>query len=124
MGQTKRTYMNLTEQLKRDGHLLARPAPKPKKRYRLKPIGAKRSKALNFYRILRKGHLEKYPVCEAGKVLLPHFKGCTQKSTEIHHAKRRGPHLNDTRYFVAICRPCHCFVETHANLARTLGLLQ
>lgn len=118
--------MNLTEQLNRDGNLLKREPrpPKSKKRKRLNPVSKKRGEALKFYAVVRGGFLAKHPVCEAGPRWGHIFKGCTKRATQIHHKKRRGPHLCDTRYFLAICAPCHRFLESHANLSRTLGLLQ
>lgn len=116
-------HMNLAEQLKREGNLLRKPVRPPKQKKSLRRVGAKRAQALRFYSILRSGYLAKHPLCEAGSVLRPHFTGCTKKATQIHHKKRRGPHLNDTRYFLAVCASCHRYCHDHPKIARELGLM-
>jgi hypothetical protein len=117
--------MNYAAQIARDGNLLVRPKPAgPKPKKRLPRMSKKRGVANREYLKKRKEFLTENPLCEAGDILAPHFTACTEMATEIHHSRRRGPLLCDVRYFVPICRACHTYVETHANLSRTLGLLQ
>lgn len=103
----------------------------PKKRKcRLNQVSAKRAKALKEYYILRRAYLEKNPWCEAGTVItrakLPESYSvprCTVRATQIHHTKRRGPHLNDVDSFCGCCADCHRWIETHTQKSRELGLL-
>jgi hypothetical protein len=46
------------------------------------------------------------------------------RSTEIHHkAKRRGPMLNETQFWLALCRKNHERVESSKSWARANGYL-
>lgn len=90
-----------------------------KKRKPRKPI-AKRSKTRAMqertYRILRKLYLENHRQCEA------RLPGCTCKATEIHHQKSRQGHLlNDVAHFLAVCRPCHTWIELNPLEAKERG---
>jgi 5-methylcytosine-specific restriction endonuclease McrA len=69
---------------------------------RIKPISTKRGEQTKEYLLLREVYLRKHPTCEIA------LEGCTYKSTEIHHARKRvGTMLTNTEYFVATCRSCH-----------------
>ena len=47
------------------------------------------------------------------------LQGCTIKATDLHHAKGKiGDLLTDSRYFRALCRNCHNYIETHPNFAK------
>jgi len=51
--------------------------------------------------------------CEAN------LQGCTIKATDLHHAKGKiGDLLTDKRFFKALCRSCHSYIETHPNFAK------
>lgn len=108
--------------LKRTGFL--------RRKTKLKAMSRKRAKELRTYFQIRKEYLEKNPWCEAGPVILvaklPDFYAvptCSIVATEIHHTKRRGPHLNDQDTFCGCCHNCHRWIETHATKSRELGLL-
>ena len=47
---------------------------------------------------------------------------CTTHSTDVHHMKGRiGPLLTDTKFFLAVCRSCHTWIEEHPKEAKELG---
>jgi hypothetical protein len=44
-------------------------------------------------------------------------------TTEVHHmAGRIGNKLLDQKMWLAVCRPCHVFIEQHPAAAKQLGL--
>lgn len=66
-----------------------------------------------------KAYLAAHPVCEAQCV-----EGCKGKSSEIHHKRKRNSkddRINPAN-FLATCRPCHLFIESHPKQAKELGL--
>lgn len=67
-----------------------------------------------------------HPNCEAGPILanLSHYSGCKGHSNQVHHMHRRGSNLNVEATWLAVCPHCHHFIETHASVARSLGLLR
>lgn len=103
---------------------LDRPPRQPKKRTRLRLMSKKRMAENKVYSKLKAEFLAEFPLCEAGEKWGQHFSGCTNKARDIHHQRRRGRFYCDKRYFIPICRACHDFLETHANIARELGLLK
>ena len=83
-----------------------------------KPMRKKSSKmaALDtVYSALRKVYMDKYPLCCA------RLEGCSLSSADIHHKKGRGKHHNDTSTWLAVCRPCHIWIEEHPTQAIELG---
>lgn len=110
---------NLTEQLKRDGHLLAK-SPRPKKQpKRIPAMSAKRKKEAAIYSKKRKAFLAKWPACQALIATV-----CFERATDIHHMEGRlkGNYLNESTW-LPVCRDCHNWIHSHPTLARTLGLL-
>lgn len=92
--------------------------PKPTARQKkLPPRSPKRIKEEAEYSKERKVFLVARPMCEA------HIAGiCTQHSTDVHHkAGRSGDLYLDKRYWLAVCRACHMWIETHPKEARELG---
>ena len=66
------------------------------------------------YKKLAKTFITLHPKCAV--------KGCQRPSECIHHMKGRiGDLLTDTRYFLAVCLPCHQKIETHVSWAREMG---
>jgi len=50
---------------------------------------------------------------------------CTFYSSQVHHIKgRKGPLLNDTRFWMAACQNGHTWIHDHPNEARKKGLLK
>lgn len=67
-----------------------------------------------IYSKLRKKYLEWHPMCELCKV------GTAQ---DIHHKRGQGIYQNEVKYFMAVCRACHSFLEKNRDWARERGYL-
>ncbi len=68
------------------------------------------------YTQLRKAFLLKHPLCQI------HIPGiCDKFSSEIHHKKGRGEYYLDISTWIACCRNCHSWAETHPEEAKELG---
>lgn len=92
-------------------------AVQKKKRSPIAPISAKKAKELAEYRKLRDEYLSIHTTCEA------QVQGvCQVRPVELHHLKPRAYHLCDTDVFMAVCRPCHQWIESNDEEARKLGL--
>lgn len=86
-------------------------------RTRIKPVSNKRQKELRTYSTLRKQYLQDHEDCQA------QLDQCSQTATDIHHkAGRIGDKLNDTSDWLAVCRPCHNWIEEHPKEAKELSL--
>lgn len=102
----------------------------PKKRKRINSVSAKQSKRLKEYARLRKTFLEEHPRCEyeeTGCSLLAGFVAfpvpCTRAAVDVHHMKRRGPYLNDTSTWLAVCRFHHTFLHDNVADSKMKGYL-
>jgi hypothetical protein len=85
------------------------------KRTKISPISDRQKKRLSDYRKVRDKFMSEHPMCE--------FNGCESKATDLHHKKGKvGDLLTDTRYFSALCRTHHSYIELHPILAQELGL--
>lgn len=92
------------------------PKPKPRRK-RIARFSKKRAKQERSYTVLRKEFLEAHPECEAK------LKMCRGEATDVHHmAGRVGENLLDTDSWIALCRPCHLWLESHPVAAKQLGL--
>lgn len=83
-----------------------------------KPIPPRSSKRINLdkeYSQLRKIYLTKNNLCQAA---LP---TCTHDATDVHHKKGRGKHYLEVKTWMAVCRTCHQWIETHPIEATDLG---
>lgn len=100
-----------------EGEYCRRP-PKPKpRRIPIRKYSKKRSKDNRSYSALRKEFLSEHPECEA------RLKMCRGEATDIHHmAGRVGDNLLDTDTWLAVCRPCHLWIEAHPEQSKELGL--
>jgi hypothetical protein len=78
-------------------------------------VSRKQASKLREYYALRKAFLATHPVCE--------ITGCGEKSVDLHHRMKRGKYLNDPRYFLAVCRPCHDRCHRNPAWARANGYL-
>lgn len=100
-----------------------------KKQTPLKQYSKKRSKAETQYSKERKYFLALNPICQVCK-----DEGLSFESTEIHHKRGRGtfywdqmaedikmPLTADTRWFLAVCRTHHDYIENHADWAKEKG---
>lgn len=80
-----------------------------KRKSRLRPASKKRAAALKLYYELRREYLRLHPACEI----------CTVKnSQDIHHKAGRGPNLNKTETWMALCRLCHDEIHHNPSWAR------
>lgn len=120
---------NYTEQLKRDGNLLARPTPTKRPKGRIPHMSKKREGERAIYKKMLPGWLRAHPTCEIGPVF--HAAGipvkCLRRTTHAHHVKGRiGKILHDEKHMLASCSgECHpqAVHRTHVKEARKLGLL-
>lgn len=93
----------------------------PLKRTRLKVSSTKipfRSKKRivqeREYLKVRKEFLTEFPECE--------FNGCNSEATDCHHSRGRvGELLTNKKYFVALCREHHQFIELNPQFAKDNG---
>ena len=80
---------------------------------RISPISDKQAKRLAEYRKVRDKFMKENPICEV----------CGNLATDLHHAAGRvGDLLTDIRYFKALCRHHHQFIELHPLEAKRMGL--
>lgn len=80
-------------------------------------VSAKQIERLAKYRKVRDEFMKLHPTCQAK------LERCTIKATDTHHSRgRTGDLLTDKRYFKALCRNCHQYIETHPTFAREMGL--
>ena len=90
------------------------PEKKKSSSYRIKSVSDKKLVELKEYRKKRDAFM-KGKLCE--------FPECKDKATDLHHAKgRTGSLLTDERYFKALCRTHHMYIEQKPELAKELGL--
>lgn len=84
-----------------------------------KPMRLQSSKIVKLnaaYSILREQYLKHHPHCEA------HLAGCAINACDIHHKKGRvGTLFLDDTEFLAVCRTCHGWIETHPKEAKLLN---
>jgi hypothetical protein len=82
---------------------------------RIKSVSDKRLVKLAEYRVARDLYLRNHPVCE--------FYTCDCREVELHHGKGKiGELLTNPKYFKALCREHHIFVELKPIEAKELGL--
>lgn len=63
-------------------------------------------------------------ISENFKYLHPDCECCGKKATDIHHKNgRNGDRLNDSKYFMSVCRICHTYIHEHPQEARENGYL-
>lgn len=92
---------------------------KQKKEAKIAPRSKKRAKEERDYSTVRKEYLEEHPICE---VCIRENNPYKYPATEIHHKKGRiGPLLTDSRYFLAVCRDHHEFIENNPKWAKLKG---
>ena len=89
--------------------------PKFKKRTPIKPKSKKQAALDKAYSLLRIPFMQNNPMCQAALV------GCQGGSTDVHHKKGRGKYLLATNTWMAVCRTCHGWIETHPIEATEMG---
>jgi len=89
---------------------------KPTARKALAAKSSKQEKLDELYSVLRAQFLKRKPYCQA------HLPGCAINATDVHHKKGRiGNLLLDDTEFLAVCRSCHGWIETHPQEAKLLN---
>ena len=87
------------------------------KRTPLKRRSKKRAAQEREYAQRRQRYLEDHWRCQARAC-----RDCRSWASEIHHQRGRvGARLLDERYWLAVCRPCHQWIEEHPAEARGRG---
>ncbi|MEY2869799.1 MAG: hypothetical protein RIR01_2301 [Bacteroidota bacterium] len=72
-----------------------------------------------LYSILRKKHMEEFPLCQAKLPV------CTNVAVDIHHTAKRGVNTNNVSTWISVCRACHNWIHfVDPAQARELGLLK
>ena len=85
----------------------------------ISPVSAKRRVDMDEYSKQRLAFLALYKQCQAK---LP---GCTDKCTDVHHkAGRTGDNYLKMSTWMAVCRPCHSWIEINPEQAKELGFSQ
>ena len=83
----------------------------------MRQISKKQSANLRIYKKVREIYLNNNPNCEAK------LQGCSYEATEIHHkAGKTGDLLFNTKYFLAVCRTCHNWIEGNPKEAKQMNL--
>ncbi len=85
---------------------------------KISPVSDKRLEEMKEYRIVRDAFMITHPICQA-KV-----EGCTYYSCDNHHRKgKEGKLLCDVKWFMAVCRHCHNWIDANPNKAREKGFI-
>jgi len=88
--------------------------PIERKPVKIKPVADKRLKELAKYRIERDKFLK-------GKTCM--FPGCESQECDLHHSNgRSGAMIYKIKFFRALCREHHQYIELHPEEAKKLGL--
>ena len=108
---------NRTNQKHKSNDLLQKKSSKPTSRKPIASRSPKRAKQEREYLKKRKDFLYYHPLCQAK---IPNI--CTTHATDVHHKQGRiGQLLTDETKFLAVCRQCHDWIETHPKEAKELG---
>ena len=85
----------------------------------IKKVAPDRKEENKEYTKEARRYLAKHPGCEAHIA-----SGCTLLSNEIHHKRRRNSKDDriNPEHFLAVCRPCHLYIESHPKTSLELGL--
>lgn len=79
------------------------------------PVSRKMRQHLDEYGKRREAFLIVHPHCQAK------LDNCTGIATDVHHKAGRGGNLNKVSTWLAVCRNCHNWIETHPTEAKELG---
>lgn len=79
----------------------------------IKQVSSKQQKRLTEYNKVATEYKKSNPICERCLIA---------ETSDIHHRKGRvGELLSDSKWFMAVCRPCHNWIEVHPEESRRLG---
>lgn len=80
----------------------------------IKKVSDKRKTQEATYKLISKAFKLENPFCNV----------CGNLASDIHHKNgREGDRLNDTRFFMSICRDCHTWLHEHPKVSRENGWL-
>lgn len=83
----------------------------------ISPVSKRRRGEMDEYSKLREAFLVVKPFCEAK------LSNCTGKATDVHHKSGRvGENYLKIATWLAVCRPCHTWIEENPEEAKQLGL--
>jgi len=83
------------------------------------PVSVKRQVAMDEYSKKRLAFLAVHTSCQAKLV------SCTGVATDVHHkAGRTGDNYLNMNTWLAVCRPCHSWIEINPEKAKELGFSQ
>jgi hypothetical protein len=80
------------------------------------PISVKMKDVVDEYTKIRQLFLTANPGCQAK------LQGCQLLSSEVHHKAGRGENHLKISTWLAVCRPCHRWIEENPEEAKELGL--
>lgn len=111
--------------MKRGGYLKRRT---PLKRGgRLRTVSLSKQEENRLYLTVDKTeYLAEHPYCEACAVIHRFFANSLstpRRSVDIHHKMRRGIYLRVRKFFMAVCRRCHDYIEANKKWARSVGFI-
>ena len=91
----------------------------------IRPHSKARQKQLREYLKNRAVYLLARPACETHwQIWGGAFPPTPQKSIDIHHVRgRTGSLLIESKFWKAVCRACHCWIQDNPTQARERGLL-
>ena len=82
----------------------------------ISPVSKKRQVDMDEYSKKRLAFLSLHVQCQANLV------NCEKKATDVHHkAGRVGDNYLNMSTWLAVCRTCHSYIETHPDEAKELG---
>lgn len=82
----------------------------------IRKLSEERETNQEIYRVLAMDYLLDHPVCEAS------INGiCSYNATQVHHKAGRGSNYTNVDTFLAVCYPCHDWIEKHPKMAKELG---
>ena len=93
------------------------------KRTRLRSLSDKQAERLKVYNRVKAEYLKANPTCEFVTTDGYANYRCKSKSKDIHHKMGRGRYTADVKYFMAVCREHHDWIENNKKAARLRGYI-
>lgn len=86
----------------------------------IKKVSDKQAERNDEYKIVRDEFMLEHPICQAN--INNSKTKCSKNSTDCHHvAGKVGNLYLDKSNFLAVCRPCHNYIEINPKEAKELG---
>lgn len=91
----------------------------------LKTFSQKKAQQLAEYNKAKRAYFKVHTFCEFTDVSHDGYstKPCRRVAVDIHHKMGRGPYTADPRYFMAVCRKHHDWIESNKKAARKRGYI-